>query len=393
MEAKIDSIFDPSVAEIIERTSLERRLASGDKLVVKLGVDPTSKDLHLGHAVVLRKLKQFQELGHRVVLVIGDFTAMIGDPSGRNTSRPVLTSKEVKENMKTYVDQAKLILNLDKVDIVYNSKWLGPMKLSDLLSVASLVSVNSLLEREDFSKRIAGNQPLGLHELLYPVSQALDSIELKADIELGGWDQRLNLLMGRELQKKMNQKPQEVVIMHPLIGLDGERKMSKSLGNYIGISESPDQMFGKLMSVTDELIEDYATLAAGLTLEEVGNLPNHPRDAKAVVAQKIVEIYHGLDKAKKASDNFQRVFRDKEGAEGLAKKVPLGTGDLSLVSAVRQAAEISGSEALRLVGQKAVKLNGKVIDDPTHSVKIDAKGQTLQVGKHRFYNLVSGSTK
>ncbi len=388
MGTNIYSLFDSSVAEVIDRPSLERRLG-GDRLIVKLGVDPTSQDLHLGHAVVLRKLRQFQDLGHQAILVIGDFTALIGDPSGANVTRPVLTNEEIKNNMKTYIEQAELILDPNNLKIVHNSKWLRSMSLSDFLSIASKVSVNGLLEREDFSKRIEANQSLGLHELLYPVSQAIDSVELKADVELGGWDQRLNMLMGRELQKKLGQKPQEIVILNPLIGLDGERKMSKSLANFVGITDPPDQMYGKIMSINDSLINDYAALAAGLSPDEVKSLPEHPRDAKAVVAEKVVAIYHGQEKASSATEKFRSTFSDKRGAGDLAEKIRFKERSLSLVTIVRQVADISGSEALRLIGQKAIRLNGTVIDDPTFLVELANKNQNLQVGKHRFYELLS----
>ncbi len=382
------NVFDSTVAEVIEQTNLEKRLKGNRPLIIKLGVDPTSPDLHLGHAVVLRKLRQFQDLGHVAALVIGDFTAQIGDPSGRNSTRPVITKEEIGHNLKTYIDQAKLILNMDKAKVMHNSVWLSKITLSDFIRTAAQVSVNTLLERDDFSDRLKDNQSLLLHELIYPVSQAIDSVELKADVEIGGWDQRLNLLMGRELQKKMGQVPQEIVILKPLIGLDGERKMSKSLGNYIGLTEDSDNMFGKLMSIPDKLIMSYAELAAGLSSQEIENLPEHPRDAKATVAEKIVSLYHSSEDAKMAVERFKKTFSERQGGDSLADEVAVkGVERLTLVEAVRLSAGVSGSEASRLIGQKAVKINGETVEDPNFIIDVGTTSYQLQIGKHRFYEL------
>ncbi len=381
-------IFSYGIVEIIDQESLRRRLATGKKLVVKLGVDPTSPDLHLGHAVVLRKLRQFQDAGCEAVLVIGDFTTMIGDPSGRNSTRPVLSEDEIKQNMQTYVDQAYLILDKEKTRVVYNSSWLGKMKFADLIKVAMQLNMSTLLEREDFAARLKANEPFSVHEILYPISQAIDSVELKADVELGGWDQRLNLLLGRELQKKMGLPPQEVVIMNPLVGTDGERKMSKSYGNFIGLTESADQMYGKLMSIPDKLTDSYAELAGLMTTEQIAALPTHPRDRKAAVARAIVALYHGDEAATQAGERFTKTFSDKSGAGELSDEIAVEGDTITLLEAVKLTAGVSGSEAQRLISQNAVRLNGEVAVDPGFVIQVGETGHQLQVGKHRFYELI-----
>lgn len=387
-QTKQSEIFSYGIVEIIDEEGLRRRLDSGRKLVVKLGVDPTSPDLHLGHAVVLRKLRQFQNAGCEAVLVIGDFTTKIGDPSGRNSTRPVLTEDEIKQNMQTYVDQAYLILDREKTRVVYNSSWLGKMKFADLIKVAMQLNMSTLLEREDFAARLKANEPFSVHEILYPISQAIDSVELKADVELGGWDQRLNLLLGRELQKKMGLTPQEVVIMNPLVGTDGERKMSKSYGNYIGLTESADQMFGKLMSIPDKLTDSYAELAALMSPDQISSLPTHPRDRKASVARSIVTLYHGDDAAAQAAERFTKTFSDKSGAGELSDEIAVEGDSITLLDAVKLTAGVSGSEAQRLIAQNAVRLNGEVAVDPGFIIQVGDTGHQLQVGKHRFYELI-----
>lgn len=387
-QTKQSEIFSYGIVEIIDEEGLRRRLDSGRKLVVKLGVDPTSPDLHLGHAVVLRKLRQFQNAGCEAVLVIGDFTTKIGDPSGRNSTRPVLTEDEIKQNMQTYVDQAYLILDREKTRVVYNSSWLGKMKFADLIKVAMQLNMSTLLEREDFAARLKANEPFSVHEILYPISQAIDSVELKADVELGGWDQRLNLLLGRELQKKMGLTPQEVVIMNPLVGTDGERKMSKSYGNYIGLTESADQMFGKLMSIPDKLTDSYAELAALMSPDQISSLPTHPRDRKASVARSIVALYHGDDAAAQAAERFTKTFSDKSGAGELSDEIAVEGDSITLLDAIKLTAGVSGSEAQRLIAQNAVRLNGEVAVDPGFIIQVGDTGHQLQVGKHRFYELI-----
>lgn len=378
-----------AVAELINESILTRRLNGGKKLIVKLGVDPTSKDLHLGHAVVLRKLRQFQELGHQAVLVIGDFTARIGDPAGVNKTRPVLSEDEIKDNMKTYLAQAGMILEIKKARVVYNSSWLAKMSLSDLLGYAQQISLNTLIEREDFATRLKAAQSVGLHELLYPLTQAIDSAQLKADVELGGWDQRLNLLLGRELQKKLGQTPQELVLLKPLLGLDGAKKMSSSLGNFIGLTDTSDEMFGKVMSIPDSLIVHYGELAALMGTEaEVKTVLKGllPRDQKALVASKIVELYHGLPAAKKAVQNFNQTFRDKKVADHLASELLFSQKSISLIHAVAEAAECSNTQANRLIEQSAVTLDGEKMTNPNVDIDL-AEEHLLKIGKHTFRKL------
>lgn len=382
-----ETLFSGGVQEIIDRDAFKSILESGKKLIVKLGVDPTSVDLHLGHAVVLRKLKQFEDLGHQTVLVIGDFTAGIGDPAGVKTTRPVISPEEIAKNLTTYLDQAKLIVDLEKTQVVHNSRWLSPMTLADFIGYAAQIGVSSLLEREDFAARLKENQSISLHELLYPVVQAIDSVHLKADVELGGWDQRLNLLMGRELQKKCGQASQQVILMKPLVGLDGARKMSSSYGNYIGITESADQMMGKIMSIPDEQITAYGELAAGMNSDQLEELKSlHPREAKLRVAQAVVEMYHGQGHGEEAGQRFNQTFASKEVSPELAQPLKLSESELTAISLVAQAAQVSNSEAARLIEQGAVHLDSQPITDGNAHLEIK-DGILLQIGKHRFFRL------
>lgn len=383
-----NKISKVGVAEIISEEELAILLDSKKKLKVKLGVDPTSRDLHLGHAVVLRMLRQFQEMGHQTYLVIGDFTASIGDPAGVNKTRPVLTEEEIRSNMHTYLEQADAVVDTSKTEVVYNSSWLKDMSLGQFIGYATQVSVNGLIEREDFSKRLKENQSLSLHELIYPVAQGLDSVELKADIEIGGWDQRLNLLTARELQKKLNQKPEVLVLMKGLIGTDGSKKMSKSHNNYIGLTESADQMFGKIMSIKDELLPNYAELAAGMDEFEVKRLATlHPKKAKIEVAKKIVEIYHSKESADKAAEVFEDTFSSKQVSDALVEEIEFDDPEIPLIQAVTKSAGVSSSEAKRLIEQGGVKLNNEPVIDPTQKISLFKKMAKLQIGKRRFFSL------
>lgn len=380
-----ETLLKQGVVEAISDDNFAR-LDSGRVLNIKLGIDPSTSDLHLGHAVVLRKLKEFQELGHRIILVIGDFTAMIGDPSGRNKLRPVLTEKEVKTNLRSYLDQAKKVIDTRKIKVVFNSKWLGRMNFSSLMVYAQQLSVNQLIEREDFANRLKNKESLMLHELLYPLAQAIDSITLHADVELGGADQKLNLLTGRELQKKFGQKPQDVLTTELMIGTDGQVKMSKSHGNFIGLSESAEQMFGKVMRVPDSLIANYAKLGAWLPENEVEKLLQMPpRQAKEEVAVKIVALYHGEAAAERVRDSFNKTFKEKELDSSLVVDVFLREGT-NLLEAVKEVAQISASEATRLISQKAIKLNSEVASDARQELDL-TEPIMLQVGKHRFFKL------
>ncbi|HSX42166.1 MAG TPA: tyrosine--tRNA ligase [Candidatus Saccharimonadales bacterium] len=375
------------IQEIITEGELNLLLASERPLNIKLGVDPTSPDLHLGHAVVLRKLKQFQELGHQCYLVIGDFTASIGDPSGRQNARPVLSEAEIRANMETYLKQAELVLDVQNTHIIYNSEWLQPLTLGSFIGTAMQVSLNTLIEREDFANRLKNKESVGFHELFYPIVQGIDSVHLEIDVEIGGWDQRLNMLMGRELQKKLGKQPQAVICMKPLLGLDGVKKMSKSFGNYVGLSEPADQMFGKLMRIPDSIIKDYAVLAAVMDDAQVKKLEPHPREAKAEVAAQIVALYHGQEVADQAESIFNKTFRDKQLDPSLVKKVDSPDSEITVIQAVVIATHESSSEARRLIEQGAVRLGKKVANNPTTKINLTTGPAALQIGKHRFYEL------
>lgn len=375
--------FSQGTEEIITATDLSDRLESGRPLNIKLGVDPTSPDLHLGHAVVLRKLRQFQEAGHQTYLVIGDFTASIGDPAGVNKTRPVLTEAEIRDNMRSYLDQAGKILEIEKTHVVYNSEWLKTMNLSQFIGYAMQISLTTLIEREDFSNRLRENQPVGLHELIYPLVQSIDSVHLKADIEIGGWDQRLNLLLARELQRKFGQPSQVVILMKPLIGTDGELKMSNSKNNYIGLSESPNQMFGKLMRLPDSLIDAYAE-SHELDLSHVSS---HPRERKAGMAKGIVALYHDPEAASLAEAAFNKTFRDKEVTADLVEAIEFDEKTIGVIEAVTKSSGVSASEARRLIDQGGIKVNQKAVTDPNEVIELDTK-IILQVGKHRFFELI-----
>lgn len=388
MEEKVEKALTHGVAEVVVKEEVQSLLESENELTIKLGVDPTSPDMHLGHALPLRKLRELQDLGHKTVLVIGDFTAGIGDPAGTNKTRPVLTEEEIKANMSGYLDQASKIINLDKTEVVYNSSWLGTMSIKELVGYAMQVTVNSLIEREDFSKRLAESNPVSLHELLYPIFQGIDSVHLKADIEVGGWDQRLNFLTARELQKKLGQTPQGIIMMKPLLGLDGVRKMSKSYGNYIAINESADQMFGKIMSIPDELIANFAELAAWMSQDDIRSLNHrHPREAKADVAQAVVQRYYDHDQAVQSRKRFDGTFKDKNTDQAERKIVSFTDTEITLIQAVTQSLKESSSQAQRLITQNGVRIAGAIKNDPREKMVLTDKPVVLQIGKHRFFEL------
>jgi len=297
MDSRLERLLVHGVTEIIDQQKLVRALLSGRKLRVKLGVDPTSVDLHLGHGVVLEKLRQFQELGHEVILLIGDFTAMIGDPAGAKKTRPALTASEVKKNMASYAKQIEVIFGKRLPHIVYNSHWLQKMSLDDFIRYSQLLTLNNLIERKDFRQRLSAGESVAAHELIYPILQGVDSINLKADVEIGGNDQRLNLLLAQDLQRRVGQEPEQVMLLKELIGLDGQQKMSSSKNNFIPLTASAHDMFGQLMRIDDRLIPSYAELVAGMSKEQIDALPQHPRQAKAVVAERAVARYKGEEAA------------------------------------------------------------------------------------------------
>lgn len=390
-------------AEIISEESLKAKLtkARAEKrpLRVKLGTDPSAPDIHLGHAVVYRKLKQFQDLGHDVHFLIGDFTGRIGDPTGKSETRPALTKAEVEANARTYQEQLAKILDPGRIKIVFNSSWLAPLTFEDVIRLASKYTVARMLEREDFAKRYAEQRPIHIHEFFYPLMQGYDSVALQADVELGGTDQKFNLLVGRELQREYGQEPQVALMMPLLVGIDGVNKMSKSLGNYIGINEAPSEIYGKTMSIPDSLIIPYFELATEVPMGEVGRLKAglddgslHPRDLKRRLAREIVALYHGSAASAEAEAHFDRLFRDKDIPDEMPE-VPLerveltAAGRLWIVRLIgRCELAKSNGEARRLIEQGGVKVDGAPVVDPEAEVPVD-DGTIVQVGKRRFVRL------
>ena len=321
-EEAVKKLLTHNVSEVIDRARLERRLLAGEKLRVKLGIDPTSPDLHLGHAVVLRKLREFQDLGCKAVLIIGDFTAQIGDPSGRDKTRPHLTEKEIKANMKKYLAQAGKIIDVKdvkKAEVAHNGKWLEKLGGGEVLKLLSLVTAQQIIERADFRERFSAHKPVRMHELIYPIYQAYDSVAVKADVELGGTDQTFNLMAGRDLMEKQGMPPQDIMTLPLLEGTDGEKKMSKSLGNYIALDDAPDEMFGKIMSVPDKLVEKYFALCTDLGEQEIKKLREglKPKELKERLGVEIVKIYHDRLDAAKAKEDFETLFSKKETPEDL----------------------------------------------------------------------------
>jgi tyrosyl-tRNA synthetase len=403
-------ILKRGTIEIFTEAELADKLAEAEKmhrqLRIKLGLDPTSPDIHLGHTVVLRKMRQFQDLGHKAVLIIGDYTARIGDPSGQNTTRPMLTDEQIKENAKTYFEQAGKILDTsaEKLEVRYNSEWLADLNLVDIIKLTSNMTVARMLERDTFEIRHKKGEPIGIHEFLYPLMQGYDSVMIKSDVELGGTDQTFNNLVGRDLQRLDEQSPQVVITMPILVGLDGKEKMSKSKGNYIGVTDEPNDMFGRVMSISDEMMENYFTLLTDLPTEKINELVNpnktHPKEAKVLLAKIIVEQFHGnsstpIDSAITPSENevptisahtaaeFDRVFAKKQ----LPTDLPVVEMKPDTVS-VKQLLLFcklvtTGGEAKRLAAQSAVSINGEKITDPNKQIT-PADGMIIQVGKRKF---------
>ena len=383
------------MAEIIREEDLRERLAeaarTNRKLRVKAGFDPTSPDLHLGHTVLLRKMKHFQDLGHTVIFLIGDMTAMIGDPSGRNVTRPPMTREAINRNAETYKAQVFKILDPDKTEVRFNSDWLEPLKYMDLIRLFSKYTVARILERDDFAKRYKEGAPILMHELMYPLAQAYDSVALECDVEMGGTDQKFNLLVGREMQKHYGQPPQCILTMPLLEGLDGVNKMSKSLGNYVGINEKPEDIFGKLMSISDDLMWRYIELLSFESIETVGKWKQqvaagrNPRDVKVVFAQEIVARFHDKTAAARALADFEARFRQGALPEDMPEvKIAAEDGGLALVQALKQAhLTASTSESMRMIEQGGVRLDGERVSD--RSLKL-AKGTVAvaQVGKRKF---------
>jgi len=380
--------------EILLETDLLKKLEAGGPLRVKAGFDPTAPDLHLGHTVLINKLRQFQDLGHKVIFLIGDFTGMIGDPTGKNATRPALTREDVIENAKSYEEQVFKILDPNKTVVEFNSRWMGRMSSAEMVKLMAQHTVARMLERDDFNKRYKSGQSIAIHEFLYPLIQGYDSVELKADIEVGGTDQKFNLLVGRQLQEAYGQNPQVVITMPLLEGLDGVQKMSKSLGNYIGIDEPAGEMFGKLMSVSDELMWRYFELLSFKTLNQVARLKSeceegkNPRDTKFELANELVARFHGTDSARKAQEEFIRRFQKGVLPDDIPKVgLVAGSDGLPVANALKNAGLVqSTSEAFRMLKQGAVKVDGEKLSDRAFKLKIGFD-QVVQVGKRRFVRI------
>lgn len=377
--------------EILLETSLVDKLERGVPLRIKAGFDPTAPDLHLGHTILINKLRQFQELGHEVLFLIGDFTAMIGDPTGKNITRQALTREEVMANATTYEHQIFKILDPGRTTVVFNSQWLGKMSATDLIHIAAKHTVARMLERDDFNQRYTAGQPIAIHEFLYPLIQGYDSVALKADVELGGTDQKFNLLVGRELQKHYGQKPQVIMTMPILEGLDGVKKMSKSLDNYVGIQDPPGEMYGKLMSVSDELMWRYFELLSFRSMARIEALREqvdegmNPRDAKFLLAEELVERFHGAQAARKAKQGFVARFQKGAMPEDMpAVTLEAAEGSLGIAYVLKGAGLTqSTSEALRMIKQGAVKIDGEKISDKGLAIERGTR-HVYQVGKRRF---------
>ncbi len=381
---KIKEVLERGVEEAIIRKHLEKRLLNGEKLRIKFGIDPTTNILHLGHSVCLWKLRQFQDLGHQIIFLIGDFTAKIGDPTGRTSSRVPLSLTEIKKNMRNYKKQAGLILDLSKIEIRYNSEWWDKMKLREIMTLATKVTYGQVSARADFKKRLREDKDFTLEEFIYPMLQGYDSVKLKADVEIGGTDQKFNMLIGRRIQRRYNQNPQDVITCPLLEGIDGKEKMSKSLNNYVALTEKSNKMYGKIMSIPDNLIKKYLELTTNLTKKQIeGILEKKPQMAKAMLAKEIVKLYHRERAALLAEKEFNQVFREKK----LPSKIPnfktskkvLPILDLIFESGLAS----SKSQAKRLILGKGVKIDGKVKTNWQEKIKL-RKGMVLQVGKRRF---------
>jgi tyrosyl-tRNA synthetase len=378
-------------AEIIREEDLKAKLEKSEKtgkpLRIKLGADPTAPDIHLGHTVVIRKLRQFQELGHTVIFLIGDFTGLIGDPSGKTATRPALTREEIAANAETYKTQIFKLLDPEKTVIDFNSRWMDTLGSEGFIRLASHVTVKQILERDDFEKRLNENRPLALHEVLYPLVMAYDSVALEADVELGGTDQKFNILMGRNLQREYNQESQVGIVMPILKGLDGVQKMSKSLGNYIGINEPPDEMFGKVMSISDELMWEYFELLTEFSVAEIERMKSggeNPRNLKVNLAKLIIKDFHSADAAAEAENEFNRRFVRKEIPDEIEERV-LTESNWKLPKLLAETGLVASvGEARRLIDQGGVKINGEKAANANADVEIYGEGVLLQVGKRKF---------
>jgi tyrosyl-tRNA synthetase len=377
------------------RKKLEKSIKDNKPLTIKLGCDPSRPDLHIGHSVVLQKLRDFQDLGHQAVLVIGDFTAMIGDPSERNKTRPQLTLEEAKANAESYIEQSKVILDVKTLKVIFNSTWLNKMNFEDVIKMSSKYTVARMIERDDFTKRFESEIPISMHEFLYPLAQAMDSVEINADVELGGTDQKFNLLVGRDLQREYDQEPQSIITLPLLEGTDGIEKMSKSYDNYIAIDDSPEDMYGKIMSINDSMILKYYKLAVFADRDRIESVKlllednsNNPRDIKRSLAKDLVARYYSEEKAKLAEAAFDQIFVKKDNPDNMPSYNL--SSEINLVDILlSEKLIVSKGEGKRLINQNAVKVDGKVCDDINQTISPSNEDIIVKVGKRRFLRIVS----
>ena len=377
------------------RKKLEKSIKDNKPLTIKLGCDPSRPDLHIGHSVVLQKLRDFQDLGHQAVLVIGDFTAMIGDPSERNKTRPQLTLEEAKANAESYIEQSKVILDVKTLKVIFNSTWLNKMNFEDVIKMSSKYTVARMIERDDFTKRFESEIPISMHEFLYPLAQAMDSVEINADVELGGTDQKFNLLVGRDLQREYGQEPQSIITLPLLEGTDGVEKMSKSYDNYIAIDDSPEDMYGKIMSINDSMILKYYKLAVFADRDRIESVKlllednsNNPRDIKRSLAKDLVARYYSEEKAKLAEAAFDQIFVKKDNPDNMPSYNL--SSEINLVDILlSEKLIVSKGEGKRLINQNAVKVDGKVCDDISQTISPSNEDIIVKVGKRRFLRIVS----
>ena len=377
------------------RKKLEKSILDNKPLIVKLGCDPSRPDLHIGHGVVLQKLRDFQDLGHQAVLVIGDFTAMIGDPSERNKTRPQLTLEEAKVNAKSYIEQSKVLLDVKRLKVIFNSTWLNKMNFEDVIKLSSKYTVARMIERDDFTKRFESETPISMHEFLYPLAQAMDSVEINADVELGGTDQKFNLLVGRDIQREYGQNPQSIITLPLLEGTDGVEKMSKSYDNYIALDDSPEDMYGKIMSINDSMILKYYKLAVFADRKKVNEVKsllkddtNNPRDIKRSLAKDLVKKYYSEKEADLAQSSFDQIFVKRDNPENMqVRKIDSDVGLLELLT--EEGLVASKGEGKRLLNQNAIKINGQVCNDINFVISSSEEEFVIKVGKRRFLKVIS----
>ncbi|MDD2251664.1 MAG: tyrosine--tRNA ligase [Dehalococcoidales bacterium] len=391
-EARVESLLKRSVAEVIVEEELKKRLLAGEKLRLKEGFDPSFTDIHLGHMVGLRKLRQFQEMGHQVVLIVGDWTAQIGDPSGQSVTRPMLSAEQVKQNAQTYMEQFFKVVDKQKTEVRWQSEWFGNFSLADVIRLTSKFTLAQMLAREDFNQRYQANQPISITEFLYPLLQAYDSVAIQSDVEFGGTDQKFNLLVGRELQSMVGQRPQNILMTPLLVGTDGVKKMSKSLGNYIGVADPPEEMFGKIMSIPDDLLYSYYELLTDISDEALLNIgislnneTVNPMEMKKQLGLIIVENLYDRTSAEQAEEHFRRTIQQKELPDDISE-YPVNPTNACLKDYIFEAGLCkSRGEAKRLITQGAVQIDGRVIDDSNYTL---SSGNIIKVGKRRYVKCI-----